>query len=115
MKLWFQMNKKKKLREMLLQAETEARLRGPLPVDDPEWLPPSMPGPSMTTEEEIRYGRMMAMLHYGEETANPQYETLLTVGEKDYLDAYVIQQRWVGMWLRQQQEKRLPPLAEDHP
>ena len=78
MRLWFQINQKRKVRELLLQAETEARLRGPVALEDPEWLPPAMAASSMTAEEEIRYGRIMAMLHYGEETANPHYVALLT-------------------------------------
>jgi hypothetical protein len=41
----------------------------------------------------------MAMLHYGKKTANPEYEALLTGGEKDYLDGYVVQQRWSQLWL----------------
>ena len=41
----------------------------------------------------------MAMLHYGKKTANPKYEVLLTYGEKDYLDGYVVQQRWSQLWL----------------
>jgi len=39
----------------------------------------------------------MAKLHYGEATAIPEYETLLTREEKDALDAFAINQRWAKL------------------
>ena len=62
-------------------------------------------GSVMTESEEIRYRRLMAMLHYGEATATPEYEALLTEGEREYLDAYLIQQRWAVLWLERHRAK----------
>ena len=96
----FQFMRQRKLRESLLQAEVEARLRGPVQQpDDLESRLFAMAVPPLSEDEEIRYRRLMAMLHYGKKTANPKYEALLTYGEKDYLDGYVVQQRWAQLWL----------------
>jgi hypothetical protein len=87
------------LREALLQSEVEARLRGP--VQHANNLESQLPAPAespLSEEEETRYRRLMAKLHYGEETAIPEYEALLTEREKEYLDAYAIQQRWSKLW-----------------
>ena len=54
----------RRLREGLLQAETEARLSGPdCQSDEPEWRPPVNTGASMSDADEIRYRRILAMLH----------------------------------------------------
>ncbi len=44
--------------------------------------------------DEIGYRRIMAKLHYGEPTANPEYESLLTEQERENLDGYLVQSRW---------------------
>ena len=109
MKISFQFMTKKELRENLLRSETEARLRGPdQQAEDPEQRLLATTGASMTAEDEIRYRRIMAMLHYGEETANSEYEALLTEGERDYLDVYVIQQRWAQLWSERNRSKLGP-------
>jgi hypothetical protein len=101
MKIPFPFMTKRKLREELLRAETEARLHSPIQLthDLNQPLMAAAPGSTMTREDEIRYRRTMAKLHYGETTANPEYEALLTKGEKDYLDAYLIQKRWAKLRL----------------
>jgi len=104
MKISFQFMTKNGLREKLLQSETEARLRGPdQQAEEPEQRQLATTGASMTEEDEIRYRRIMAKLHYGEATANLEYASHLTEGEKDYLDAYVIHQRWAKLWLERNQ------------
>ena len=102
MRLPFQFLRQRMLREALRQSEVEARLRGPVQHDkDIEIQLPDTAGPPLSEEEEIRYRRLLARLHYGKETAIPEYEALLTEGEKEYLDAYAIQQRWSKLWLDQ--------------
>jgi hypothetical protein len=54
----------------------------------------------MTQEDEVRYRRILAKLHYGEPTSKREYESLLTDEERGYLDSYVIQQRWSSVWLK---------------
>ncbi len=95
----------RRLREGLLQAETEARLRGPdRQSDEPEWQPSVTIGASMSDEDEVKYRRILAMLHYGEESAVPEYEALLTEGEKEYHDGYILQQRWAKVWAPQNRQ-----------
>jgi hypothetical protein len=104
---FFKFNTKKQFREKLLRSETEARLRGPgQQAEDPEQCLLATTGASMTEGDEIRYRRIMAMLHYGEPTANPEHEAPLAEGERDYLDVYVIQQRWAKLWL---ERKKIDP------
>jgi len=106
MRLRFQFMRQRKLRESLLHAEVEARLRGPVQEpDEVESQLSAMAKPSLSEEEEIRYRRLMAMLHYGENTANPEHEALLTDGEKEYLDGYLIHQRWAKFWLERNRER----------
>jgi hypothetical protein len=77
------------LRNQLLHAEADARLHSTgSNVEDPIHGISASFVPQMTEEDEVRYRRVMAKLHYGEETAIPEYEALLTEGEKDYLDGY---------------------------
>ena len=93
---------KKWLREELLRSESEARLRGPdQQADGLEWHHLGATVSSMTEEDEVKYRRIMAKLHYGEETAIPEYEALLTEGEKECLDAHVIQRRWAQLWFKE--------------
>jgi hypothetical protein len=102
MKFLFQFVAKRRLRKALLQAEADARLHGPcLVADDPDWRPSVSTGTRLSAEEEIRYRRIMAKLHYGEDTANPEYEALLTQDEKNYLDAFIIQDRWAKLRAQQ--------------
>lgn len=109
MRLPFQFLRQRMLREALLQSEVEARLRGPVQQDkDIESQLPDTAESPLSEEEEIRYRRLLARLHYGEETAIPEYEALLTEGEKDYLDAYVVQQRWAQLRLRQNRASSSP-------
>lgn len=106
MKFSFKFMTKMRIRTELFRAEAEARWRGnDLQVEDPDWRPSVSTCSPMTEDEEIRYRRIMAKLHYGKETATPEYEAFLTQEERDHLDAYVIQQRWSEFWALQSRGK----------
>ena len=108
MKIPFQFMTKSRVREALLRSETEVRLRGPHPpAVHPVKLQHTSTATSMNEEDELRFRRIMAILHYGEETANTEYEALLAEGEKDYLDGYIVQQRWAQLWIGRNRSKYL--------
>ena len=93
--------RRRRLAQRLIQAEAEARLRDKQSeLEEPAKCPSGSLEGTMTEIDMVRYRRIIAKLHYGEDTANPEYEALLTQGERDYLDAYVIQQRWGLFWAR---------------
>jgi len=90
-----------RLRNQVLEAEVDARMhRGGSLADQSVCLPSASTETWMTQEDEVRYRRILAMLHYGEPTSNWEYESLLTDEERGYLDAYVIHQRWASIWLK---------------
>lgn len=90
-----------RLRNQLLKAEVDARMhRGGSPDDRLACSPSASTETWMTQEDEVRYRRILAKLHYGEPTNNREYERLLTDDERGYLDSYVIQQRWASVWIR---------------
>lgn len=93
--------RRRRLAHLLVQAETEARLCDKQSeLEEPAKCPSGSLKGTMTEVDMIRYRRIMAKLHYGKDTANPEYEALLTQIERDHLDAYVIQQRWGQFWAR---------------
>ena len=92
---------KDRLREQLLQAEANARVKSPTVQDEaPMECRPASIGSSMTEAEERHYHRIMAMLHFGEESANPDHEAFLAQAERDWLESYAIQRRWAKFWAK---------------
>lgn len=89
---------KARLREMLLQAEADARLhpRQP-PAEAPRWSHQEPSEGWMTMEDEVRYRRILAKLHYGEPTEIPEYEVLLTDREREHLDSYLLKKMTQGL------------------
>lgn len=85
----------------LFQAEIESRLRVPYTTADlPLQFPSDGTSGIVPDFDEFGYRRIMAKLHYGEPTANPEYEALLTEQEREYLDGYLIQSRWAGFLVK---------------
>ena len=83
------------IRESLFQAEIACRLKVPYATGDlPNRIPSDCNPGTVPDIDESGYRRIMAKLHYGEPTANPEYEAMLTDQEREYLDAYLIQSRW---------------------
>jgi hypothetical protein len=94
--------KQRGVREGLFQAEIEGRLRGPFTSPEfPHTSTFDITQARMTDIDEFRYRRIMAKLHYGEPTANPEYEALLTPQERNHLDAYLIHSRWADFLTRE--------------
>jgi hypothetical protein len=80
-------------------------------MDDAELLrqvPTLSLGSGMSAEEERKYHRIRAMIQYGEKSENLADRKLLTEGERDYLDAYTISQRWAEFQVQQMRSKGIP-------
>lgn len=95
MRFLFFRSKAQGLFDRLLEAERNPH--GPVTMgnaDGREGLPEDLSVLPLSEAEELRFRRILAIMHYGEEGEDLAGRKVLTQGEQDGLDAYVIRQRW---------------------
>lgn len=90
--------KRQRIWDRLLDAERHPP--PPVEIDEGELmelLPVGLGEPSaLSAVDERKFRRILAMLHYGDEDEDLSGRELLTQGERDYLDAYVISEHWAA-------------------
>ena len=97
-------SKRQKMLDLLFDAERHPQ--PPVVANESELIlllsvDSTTPIPSAEVEHNIR--RSLAMLHYGNEDEDIAGRELLTQGERDYLDAYLLSERWAAFRCQQLQ------------
>ena len=107
MRFDFFRSKRKCLFDKMLEAERNppppvaieaGNLAGCMPIDEA--------GPAISPEDNRKFRRILAMVHYGEPGEDLAGRELLSEGEREYLDAYALSERWARFRVSQMRARR---------
>ena len=97
-------SKRQKMLDLLFDAERHPQQ--PVVANESELvflLSVASTTPILSAENEHNIRRSLAMLHYGNDDEDFAGRELLTQGERDYLDAYLLSERWATFRCQQLQ------------